>query len=441
MPAGLRFITENPFTDRYRKGREFGQAERMRDQNLKSGQQEYDIREERRPYDTRRLGAETDTAESTARVTTATEADKISQSGAVARQAGTSADRSAFDFGEEQATAPDKRRQIGAQADTAVTAAEQAKNNLTESTATAPARRRQAEASATSAETGARRGQVELSDYEKNHTFMATLDFLAKGDIPGAKAYAERNGVPIPDEVLNNANMVQALKNLSAMAKERYPNRPHDQAEWMKVQLKGMTDQLGRVQYNPGAMISGGEGAPTPPEQAYGLGRPSSASKAEAFAGQMSVDDNRLLVRLEAANRVLDPSNPLATTPQLDEAAVARNLVSMGRPDLARIYDPSVQPPQQPRPQPAAPQPGAPMSQQQPQIVPAGPPGPRLPTAPMPQTPPAASAPQQPQAQQHLPPVPPTIARIPGLKFSPSRQQFRDPATNAIYDVRGNRVQ
>jgi len=82
----------------------------------------------------------------------------------------------------------------------------------------------------------------------------------------------------------------------------------------------------------------------------------------------MSVDDNRLLIRLEGARRRPNPQNTFEDEP--DKPAIARYLVENGRPDLARLYDESIPMPRpqlrnspmpsaanivQPRPQPTQP--------------------------------------------------------------------------------------
>jgi len=368
MPQGLRFITENPFTKAYREGSEFRQQERMRDQNMRNAEQEYDIRQEKRPYDLRRTQADTERAESDTRVATGTEGYKIETAGNQARSTATAADKAEFDYGEAQAMAPDKRRESAAGADEARTRADSAANKLREDTETAPLRRSRMEADARQAEGQAdytmNRRQYELSD--------KSMEALKSGNIALAQAYAQQAGGKIPDFVLNDARMQQAMTNLWDQAKSIYPNQPQKQVQYLQQAVKAMMNQAGQMNYDPTKAINV-PGMPTPPEQAYGLVRPST-SKADAFAGSMSVDDNRLLVRLEAANKVTDPANPLNPTPQLDEQAVARTLMQMGRPDLARIYDPSLPAPQQqpqpqpqPRPgivqpgqtQPAAPPPGA----------------------------------------------------------------------------------
>jgi len=360
----LHFITENPVVKAERARTEATQAERLRDMNMRNVQQDYDVTEEQRPVRLRDITASADYNVSRARVQQGTEGDQISKSGSETRRAGTEADKSEFEYGEAQATAPDKRREIGAQADRARTEADSSANKFREETETAPLRRRRMEA-----ETRQSEGQADYTMNRRQYeAFDKSMEALKSGNVDVAQAYAQQNGQAIPDFVLKDARMQEGMVRIWEQAKTLYPNRPNDQLQYAQRAVKQMMTTSGELKYDPVGAVNV-QGAPPPPEQAYGLARAPSGSPAADNAGGMSVEDNRFLIRLEAANREPDgPQNNYQGG--LNKQQVAKTLLERGRPDLARLYDPTIPMPRQqlqnspmpsaanivqPRPQPTQP--------------------------------------------------------------------------------------
>lgn len=346
MPS-LNLINSNPFIEHYRAGVAAADAEASRDQQMKAQQQNYDITAEQRPYKLRDVVAATGTNESNARVANATEGFKIGEAGSRARGAETTANRAQFDFGEEQANAPAKRRQIEAQTGKSEFDLEQDKIN-------APIETRRKSAEATGAEARAR-FDMNRRNYD---VFDKAMEALKAGRPDMAQVYAQQGGQTIPQAMLDNAQLRDSMLNLWANAKNIYPNSPEKQLQYLQTALKAMTDSAGKVNYNPAQAVNV-PGMPEAPERTPGL-LTGAGARSPAGGGAMSVEDSRLLIRLEAANKHPDPTNPFAPA-SLDTKAIGAQLHQMGRDDLARLYDPTLAPAPAAQPQPgASAQPGAP---------------------------------------------------------------------------------
>lgn len=156
--------------------------------------------------------------------------------------------------------------------------------------------------------------QIEQSNLElqssqdtvKNGNFLKSIDLLHDGRIDEAQEYARRNNVEIPPQILHNARAQQAIKAFSDAAKERYPNRPNDQAIYIKNRLKAMMETFQQNGYDPAAAAADQPGDPTPPDQAFSLVKPSTpgAGGGGPFAGRTQTE--RMMNMLQTG----DPRSP-----------------------------------------------------------------------------------------------------------------------------------
>ena len=326
----LDYITENPFLDRMNQRRGEFSNQSIRDAQLSYEQQklkEYMANEQLRR---RELESGVRTSESGMRVAEGTEGFDIERSGYDTRRSGTQAEQAEQDLSTALQRDPYTIRQ-------AQTQAEQSEFNLGEDRATAPDERRRVRAQADQAQSNASLA----SDRRKMENFESSMEALKAGNTDLAEYYAGQNGQQIPEEIKRNVQLQYAVAQLWENAKSIYPNQPRAQLQYMQQAMQALVTEAGDMVYNPQTALNV-PGAPTPPAQASNALSGSASTGVEA--GGLSASDRRLLQSVENANKQSDPRNPFGT-PQVDGAAVAQHLLSIGRPELAQLYDPNIQPP------------------------------------------------------------------------------------------------
>ena len=82
------------------------------------------------------------------------------------------------------------------------------------------------------------------ADHARLQAFDKTMELLKAGDVPGAKAYAERSGETIPPEVLQNADVRAHFVVAWVMAGEMYPNSPRARHERMHIYLTSLAYRM-----------------------------------------------------------------------------------------------------------------------------------------------------------------------------------------------------
>lgn len=148
---------------------------------------------------------------------------------------------------------PSRLRSIDASADKAVTEAGVAQ-------ATAPYAAPKAAADARQAEATARNTEL--------HPFYKAAEYAINGEIPLAKAIAQKSGQNIPDAVWADKEFLIAMKNGGEYADKTYPNLPQKRDTFMRGTylpfLQGWREQGKRIDDPSLPYIAAGGSAPPP---------------------------------------------------------------------------------------------------------------------------------------------------------------------------------
>jgi len=267
----LSFITTNPAMDAFERGRQIAQAQLEADQRLEAATRTNVENMASAPSRLRTINANADTAVAGAQVATQTAPYKVQ--GAYDTMRGGTADANV---------------KVGTQGSRIADAAAGTRLHTTEANVaeqTAPYKVQGAyDASRTgtanadvavgtvpdrlSQSNSQTRVQAANAETAQMQSFDKTLALLKVGDIAGAEAYAARTGEAIPPEVLQNAEVRDAVIKAWDHAKAAYPNRPQNQAQFMQGFLKDMAERKaqGQPANDPTALYSVPE-APQPQDQ------------------------------------------------------------------------------------------------------------------------------------------------------------------------------
>lgn len=172
---------------------------------------------------------------------------------------------------ENMAAAPHRLRTVEASADVAGVNAQYAAPR-------AAAGLRSAEAGATTAEVNARYAEPNAAAglRQKNAAalnaemqgFYKSLDLLNAGDPASAAEVARMTGQALPPEVVQDAELRQAVTQIAARAQQLYPNRPADQQQFIQGQMHGLKERAekGEQIFTPTTPYEMPQDAPQPPE-------------------------------------------------------------------------------------------------------------------------------------------------------------------------------
>lgn len=389
------FVSNNPFVTSMEDRMAFGTQQSQREAELARENAELKSFIDKMPWDLRRATADAQLAESQNRVAQGTEESDIGLARSNANRAETQANEAQYNYEENQANrgVRDESAQIGLRNDRR---AEQESNyDFAERQANRGNRDREAAAGARQAEAEANAAELELSisqDARKIANMKQSIEALRQGNPALAQEFARMNGVEIPKEILENENLQAAMVRFWDEAERLYPNQPQRQLQYMRNAIQNMMSSATQNGYHPSQSLMS-SGVPQPPAQTQ---NPLSGATLQSGSGPttgLGIEDTRLLQRLEEVNQVPVPG--MFNQYTIDRDAMARDLVAMGRPDLARIYDPSIQPPQQQ---------------------------------------------QQPGGGYGTPPIPTPLQNLPGLQYNPGRGLWRDGNGN-VYDAAGKPIQ
>lgn len=274
----LDFISSNPATDAYQDATTLAQKQAAADVAIEHGMLQNAEQRAGAPTRLRTLNAQSDTARANADVDTGTVGSRISTSKSNASTAGSNALTAGSNARVTVATEPNRITQSNdatrtgtASADVAVAtvpdkitasndAARTGTSNANVTVATEPTR-------IATAQTGLRQANATALNSEMQ-SFYKSLELLNAGNTDAAKTVAEASGHPLPDVVINNAEVRQAVTAAAARAKELYPDRPKEQQAYIEARIKAIAEQRGQGQApnEPTAAYTMPPGAPEPTE-------------------------------------------------------------------------------------------------------------------------------------------------------------------------------
>lgn len=295
--GGLRFIDENPATAAFRDAQRFDLTQRTGEASLEGQVLRNEFDRSANPSRLRTLTAGATSAETEAGVGQGTAPHRISQSESAARTAGAGADVAQGTVGSQISTVRSGARTAGATADvaegtvpsrisTSNSGARSAGANADVAQGTVPSRIQDSQAGSrlrtvtadVAQETAMPIARANVRQHEAAATntkllaLYKQIELLNAGHIDQAKAVGEQAGMPLPDDVAQNAELRAGISQAAQRAKELYPNRPRDQEVYMQAAIATLRQRVteGQPANDPTAPYSV-PGAPQPQEQASGV--------------------------------------------------------------------------------------------------------------------------------------------------------------------------
>jgi hypothetical protein len=259
----------------------------------------------------------------------ATEAYREGERAAQQRMAGDLAIEHTITSNAEQvAGAPSRLRALNANADTA-------QANAQVATGTVEPRIQQQQSAATISDVNARyaepRAQAGLRQANaaalnaEMQSFYKSLELLNAGRTDEAMAVAQATGQTIPQEVIDNAQVRNALTLAAKHAQEAYPNRPKDQQSYIHGFITDMAKRAGSGQApNDPTAIYNVPGAPAPQED-------TSRSSYEIVHRQETDETGQPVVRSYRFDKFSGMLEPLQGTGAFSKATGAGSGTGSGR--------------------------------------------------------------------------------------------------------------
>ena len=338
-------------------------------------------------------------------------------------QADASLESSRLQNTEARLAMPSKLRSITAGADTAVANAQVARETAPYQITQQRERAAQAPIATQSAQVGLDqqrveaplrtnllRTQVSTANYgniaAKVAGFHKSLELANAGDLEGARYVAQQYGETFPENVLTDARLRGQITNIANEAQARYPQNPQKQQQYIAAAMKGLSDAT---------LGEGNAGNPMYPYQVP------NAPEADASSGRSGGGVFQFRRQAWLDTHPGDEQGALAYasgTKQQSDAEIYNMASGIMAREFQGAFNASAEEKQ------------ARTQEIYQQLKGMGPTG----AQPQPQPQPMPQPAPQPQ-------MPPNLQHLQGLQYSPSRQQYRDPVSGAVYDINGNPVQ